>query len=146
MTTINEIPRVEKWVYTVLNADATLTSAVDGRIYEGHVPQNVTASPSVVFSLSSAEDDQFSQSGQFRTWAKFILTVKVIGETNSTLSLQSIADRFEAVLESARGGVTGLYIDYCKRKRAYKFKDTSVANKVYTHLGGIFELACRIQE
>lgn len=145
MTTINEIPRAEQWVKTVLTADGTLNAAVSGRIYEGHVPQSGSL-PAVVFSLSTAGDDRFSQSGQFRTWAMFNLTVKVIGETNSTLTLQTIADRFEAVLESARGGVTGLYIDYCKRKRAYKFKDTSVANKVYTHLGGVFELACRIQE
>jgi len=145
MTTINEIPRVHKWLYTVLSADGTLNTAVGGRIFEGHVPQGESL-PAVVFSLAMASDDQFSQSGQFRTWAKFNVTVKVIDETKSTLSLQTIADRFEAVLESARGGVTGLYIDYCKRKRPFHMKDTSVANKVYIHLGGVFELACRIQE
>jgi len=145
MTTINEIPRVEQWLKTVLTADGTLNTAVSGRIYEGHVPQGV-AFPAVVFSLSTAGNDLFSQSGPYRVWAKFDVLVKVINETNSTLTLQSIADRFEAVLESSSGGVTGLYIDYCKRKRPFKLKDTSIANKTYTHLGGIFELACRIQE
>lgn len=145
MTTINEIPRVHQWLRTVLAADATLNAAVGGRIYEGHVPQGESF-PAVVFSLASAGDDRFSQSGPFRVWSKHLVTVKVINLTNSTLSLQSIADRFEAVLESAIGGVTGLHIDYCKRKRAFHMKDTSVANKVYTHLGGVFELACRIQE
>lgn len=145
MTTINEIPRVEQWLRTVLAADATLNAAVSGRIYEGHVPQSGSY-PAVVFSLSTAGNDQFSQSGPYRVWTKFDVLVKVIDQTNSTLTLQSIADRFEAVLESVSGGVTGLYIDYCKRKRPFKMKDTSVANKVYTHLGGVFELACRIQE
>jgi len=145
MTTINEIPRVEQWLKTVLTADGTLNTAVSGRIYEGHVPQGV-AFPAVVFSISTAGPDLRSQSGQFRVWAKFNAMIKVISETNSTLSLQTTADRFDAILESAIGGVTGLHIDYCFRKHAFKMKDTSVANKTYTHLGGIFELACRIQE
>jgi hypothetical protein len=145
MTTINEVPRVHKWLYTVMAADGTLNTAVGGRIFEGHVPQGESF-PAVVYSLATAGDDLFSRSGPFRVWAKFNVTVKVVNETNSTLSLQSIADRFEAILESATGGVTGLYIDYCKRKRPFHMKDTSVANKVYTHLGGVFELACRIQE
>ena len=145
MTTINEVPRVHKWLYTVLSADGTLNSAVGGRIFEGHVPQGKSF-PAVVYSLVPAADDLSSQSGQNRVWAKFSVTVKAVDETNSTLSLQSIADRFEAILEAARGGTTGLYVDYVKRKRPFHMKDTSVANKTYTHLGGIFELACRIAE
>jgi hypothetical protein len=141
MATINEVPRMHRWLKTILSADATLSSAVGGRFYQGHVPQG-QALPACVFSVLAFPDD-LRPAGSDRLWAKATVLVKIVGETNSDATLQTAADRVDAVLHAARGGTSDVAIDYCIRKRPFYLKDTSVANKVYTHLGGEYEIAAR---
>lgn len=141
MTTINEVPRIHRWLRTVLGADSTLNSAVGGRFFQGHVPEG-KALPACVFSVLAFGDD-LRPAGPDRLWAKATVLVKVIAETNNDASLQTAADRVDAVLHAARGGTSDIAVDYCIRKRPFYMKDTSVANKVFTHLGGEYELAAR---
>lgn len=145
MATINEVPRMHRWLRTVLAADATLNTAVGGRFYQGHVPQDKSIAKGdqyCVYSVLAFPDD-LNPAGADRLWAKAIVLVKIVAETNSDTVLQTAADRADAVLHSARGGTSDVAIDYCIRKRPFYLKDTSVANKVYTHLGGEYEVAAR---
>lgn len=143
MMTVNEVPRVTRWLSTTLKGDATLNAAVGGRIYRGHVPQRDPALPfpSVVYQIQSFPDDVPAVGSVGRIWAKVRVIVKAIGEGNSDQALQTIADRFDAVLQAAKGGVSDVSIDYCVRLRPFYFEDSSVADKTYIHLGGEFEIA-----
>lgn len=140
MTTVNEIPRVHQWLKTILAADATLVSSVTG-IYRGRVKKGA-GYPAVVYSFLAAPDD-VNGNGPARIWAKARYIVKAVGEGDSDLALQTIADRIDAVLQAVAGGSSDVAIDYCIRKRAVYFQDDSVANKIYTHLGGEYEIAAR---
>lgn len=140
MSTINELPRINKWLRTVLAADSTLSTAVGGRFFEGHVPEGKSL-PACVFSFTP--DDDHRLTGPDRLWARGRALVKIVGETNSDGTLQTAADRIDAVLHAARGGTSDVAIDYCVRRRPFRMKDTSVANKVYLHLGGEYDLAAR---
>lgn len=141
MSTVNEVPRILTWLRTVLAADATLSSAVGGRIYEGHVPEG-KAFPAVVYAVLAFPDD-VAGGHAVRIWSKAVVLVKGVTEANTSLPLQTIADRIDAVLQSAKGGVADVDIDYCVRRRPFYLKDASVLNKVYVHLGGEYELAAR---
>lgn len=141
MSTINEVPRIHRWLRTILAADSTLSSAVGGRFYRGHVPENGSL-PAVVFSVLGFGSD-LMESGPNRIWAKATVLVKVIGETNSDATVQTAADRIDAVLHAARGGTADIAVDYCIRRKPFYMVDTSVLNKVFVHLGGEYELAAR---
>lgn len=136
---LNEVPRIQTWLRTVLLADATLNAAVGGRIYRGHAPQG-SQFPCVLYAMLSAGDD-VRGSGPTRIWAKPLYVVKAVGEGNNLLALQTIADRIDVVLHGVTGGSSsGVRIDYCIRKRPFYFEDVQPANKVYQHLGGEYEL------
>lgn len=145
MSTVNETTRVFQWLRTILRSDATLNAAVGGRIYEGHVPSR-KALPAVVFSIDSWGED-LRPAGPDRLWSKPRVLVKAIGETNSATALQTIADRIDAVLDEARGGTADCTVDYCIRNRPFYMKETEeeagVPDKVWVHLGGLYDLAIR---
>lgn len=141
MATVNEIPRVHQWLKTILSSDATLLAAATGGIHRGRVPEG-KAFPAVVYSFLSAPDD-VNGNGPARIWSRMRFIVKVVGETNSDLTLQTMADRIEAMLQAVAGGAADIVIDYCIRKRPIYYQDDTVANKIYTHLGGEYELAAR---
>lgn len=141
MTSANEVPRIHRWLRTVLGADSTLSSAVGGRFYQGFVPEG-KALPACVYSVLAFLDDK-SPAGPYRLWSKAIVLVKIVAETNSDATIQTAADRIDAVLHGVRGATADMEIDYCDRKRPFYMKDSSVANKTFIHLGGEYELAAR---
>lgn len=139
---LNEVPRLHTWLRTILMADATLNAAVGGRIYRGHAPVNASF-PCVVYAMLSPGDDVLGN-GPDRIWAKPLYLVKVVGEGNNLLALQTIADRIDVVLHGVVGGSSsGIQIDYCIRKRPFYMDETEGADTVFQHLGGEFELGVR---
>lgn len=141
MSTINELPRVNRWLKTILSADATLSSAVGGRFFEGHVPEGQSF-PACVFTILATQD-LYVAGRQERLWASVTALVKVVAETNTDATLQGAADRIDAVLHDASGGVSDCEIVECVRRSGFRMKDTTVANKVYLHLGGQYEIKIR---
>lgn len=139
MTTINEAPRMNRWLKTVLADDATLSSAVGGRFYEGHVPEG-KALPACVFSLTF--DDDVMGNGPARVWAKARALVKIVAETNSDSTIQTAVDRIDATLNATAGGVSDVAVDYCIRRRPFRMKEID-GNRVFLHLGGEYDLAVR---
>lgn len=139
---LNEVPRVNTWLKTILTADATLNAAVGGRIYRGHAPQGA-AFPCVIYAMLSPGDD-VRGSGPTRIWMKPLYVVKAVGEGNNLLALQTIADRIDVVLHGIVGGSSsGIRIDYCIRKRPFYLEDVQPGNEVFQHLGAEFEMGVR---
>ena len=145
--TVNESTRIDRWLATVLKADATLNAAVGGRVFEGNVPVKDPpyVYPAVVFASLGFGDDSpaTGQSGRLVASGRYV--VKGIAEGNSYTVLQTIADRIESVLNAKRGGAADVGIVWCVRKRPFKMKDQSVANKPYVHLGAEFDIAAQYQ-
>lgn len=141
MTVITEPTRAERWLHTMLSADATITGIVGTRIYANVMPQSVTTYPAIVFQLLGTADD-LRGSGAAIIWSRLTYLVKAITEGNSATSLQTLVDRIMTVLHTAKGGTADAAIDYCVRKRPFRLM-TVEANKQYQFLGGEFEIAVR---
>lgn len=141
--TVNEVPRLNTWIKSVLSADGTLNAAVSGRIYRGRMPQNA-AYPSVIYAMLSSGDD-VRGNGPTRIWWKPLYKVVAVGEGNNLLALQTIADRIDAVFSFVVGGSSsGIAIDYGKRNRPFFLEEVEPPNKVYLQLGGEFEFGVRV--
>ena len=142
MATVNEIPRIHRWLKTILAADATLVSAAPGGIWRGFVPKGKTGT-AVVFDPMAPLDDTPGNAG-YRVWSRWRYVVKAVsdGTSNNDSTLQTAADRIEAVLEAVKGGAADIGIDYCIRKRPfYMVEQPTDSDVTYIHLGGEFEIA-----
>lgn len=138
-TTVNELPRIVRWVRTQLVNDATLNTAVGGRFYADMVPEG-KAFPACVFSWTPDED--FQLAGGERLWARGRMLVKIVGQTDKDSEIQTAADRVDDVLHASRGGLSDIFIDYVIRKSTFRVKE--VVNQVaYLHIGGSYDLAAR---
>lgn len=140
MATVNEIPRINRWLSTVLRADPTLVAAASGGVYRGHIPAG-RSYPVVLIEYIAPLDDTDGNAG-FRVWTRLRYLVRGIVESNTDASVQTIADRIDAVLHAVQGGVSDVGIAYCKRVKPYYQEMQGVDSKrTYIHSGGEFEIA-----
>lgn len=142
MATVNEVPRLHRWLKTILTSDATLVSNAPGGVWRGMVPKGKTGN-AVVYHLLAALGDTPGNAG-FRVWSRFRYVVKAVsdGTSNSDATLQTLADRIDAVLEAVAGGVADVGIAYCIRKAPFYFLEQPVdSDQTFLHLGGEYEIA-----
>jgi hypothetical protein len=137
---ISEPTRAERWLYTRLTSDATLSGLVGTRVYANVGPDSAEY-PFVTFTLMSAGND-VRGNGATIIWAKLTYLVKAVTKANSVTSLQSIADRINDALHAEYGATSDAAIDYCIRLRPFRM-ETVENNARYQHLGAEFELAVR---
>lgn len=107
------VERAGKWIYTKLAADATLSTAVGGRIYRDLAPQN-SAVPSVVFSPMSAVD--ILANGAHYAGDNELWQVRAVGQGESPYGLKAIADRIYAALHGVTGAVDDMTVTACVRE------------------------------
>ena len=151
MTVVNEIPRVHRWLRTVLAADATLAGLATGGIYRGFAPKRPAGSatyPIVIYQFLAALDDNRGASAttQNRIWMRARYIVKAVHQTNDDAAVQTLADRIEAVLEAAHGGASDIGIDSCVRVKPVYYIEQPVAQETretFVHMGGEYEIAAR---
>jgi hypothetical protein len=140
VTTVNEIPRLNRWFKTILGSDATLVSSAPGGIWRAVVPKGRTGN-AVVYEYVASLDDTPGNFGD-RVWSRNRYIVKALVEGNNDAAAQTIADRIDAVLERRSGGVADVTIDYCRRVRPFYFLEAPVdSDKVFIHMGGEYEVA-----
>lgn len=133
---MNEIPRIEQWLYDRLSGDAALNNAVGGRIYAYLIPPEA-ALPAIVFSYQRGSDVS-TQNGR-RVLLDAVYLVKVVGEGWSSAPLQTIVDRIDAVLGMASGvGADGVRIE-CRRLNPIAYVEYS-DGRLYRHLGGLWRI------
>lgn len=137
---INELPRAERWLTTVLKADVTIAGLIGTRVYADVMPVgDDSAYPAIVFNLLSPGEDLLA-SGSSRVIASPVYLVKAINRGRSLQALQTLADRVDQVLHEARGGVTGAGIAWCKRIRPFSMREYE-GQVAWTYLGGEYEIA-----
>lgn len=143
MTVISELPRIERWLYSVLSGDGTIASIVGTRIYAGVIPKTVSlvGQAAIVFlPLSAGEDTRGT--GTTRIWTRPLYLVKAVIAAGSLASLQTLVDRIDTVLHGQQGATSGVTINSCVRERAFRMTTVEdPANTVYQHLGGEYRFA-----
>lgn len=131
-----ETVAAEKWLYSVLAADATLTGAVSTRIYAYTAPESATF-PLVLFGQQSATD--LMGVGPYRIWANMLYVVRGVGETASMAGVQTIANRIDTVLHAASGSNVDGIVYACVRVQPFALSET-ISGRQFRHLGGIYRL------
>lgn len=126
----------EQWLQTVLSGDATLNTAVGGRIY-GYVAPQDAAFPVVVYQQQAARDVQGV--GPARIMATMLYIVKVTGQTGSFASIEAAANRIDAVLQAASGTNVRGRVVACVREAPFSLVENT-PNGQYRHLGGMYRL------
>ena len=136
----NEIVLVDKWLYGLLSADATLTGLVSTRIYSYLTPTGA-GFPSVVYAHQGSMD--VIAVGGIRIMNSGMYLVKAITQDNSmTGAAKSISDRIDTLLHGSVGTVTGGIVLACIRD--YPIAYVEYLNGLrYNHCGGIYHIVAQ---
>ena len=120
-------------LHALLNADATLTAAVDG-IHHQEAPQDAEH-PFVIFHKQSGTP-RWTLGGPPVEWE--LWTVKVVGFSSGTI--EPIAARIETLLDGATLNVDGRATLDVRRESDVNYA-TGDGATTYRHLGGMYRVA-----
>ena len=139
MTMGLELPAAEQWLYSSLNADSALATALGGagRIYTHTIPKDGVF-PCVLISLLDPRD--FMYSGPVRVWTAALYLVRVVAKTASLATVTAAAGRIDAVLQAAAGTVALGTVWGCVRERPFLLSEKDGGGTEYRHLGGVYRI------
>lgn len=135
----------EKWVFGLLSADTTLQgllapSVIPGdlcAVYHRKGPQGAMY-PMILFGIQSAQDVN-AMGG--RKAVDTVVAVWVEGETQSTYSLATIANRMDALLSGAASASEGsVGIQPCFRESSFDEPGERAGGKEYRMVGGMYRV------
>jgi hypothetical protein len=109
---MTSIMTAERWLYSKLTGDSTLTGLVSTRIYNGTAPTSA-AYPMVVYQALSGVD--VNGVGAVFAMEDELFMVKAIIRSTSWGTAETIANRINALLHKAAGAVTGGTVISCVR-------------------------------
>lgn len=137
---MSESTAIDRWLNTVLAADAALAAVVGTRIYADQAPDSAPL-PVVIYQVQSSRD--LMALGAHRVWANTLYVVRGIAQTIAYGgNLITIADRIDAVLHAASGSTVEGEVYECVREG--EFRMTETANGVqYRHLGGLYRILAK---
>ena len=136
---MSELVTADKWLYSVLNGDATLKGYTP-KIYALPVPQGVSL-PYVAYNELSAVDLQTL--GPNRVWVNTLFVVRAVFEAASWGgNLELAANRIDTLLQAAQGSVSGGNVWACVREQPFRLIE-SHAGAQYRQLGGIYRIFVR---
>lgn len=134
MSGFSEYPRAATWLTTVLTTPPI--TGLTGGVHEHPGPQG-SVYPMVTFQQQSEVD--LSVINAHRVWAEFLILVRVIGQTASTVSLEAIADEIDARLHRVSGTTTDAQVISSVRESSFHMAE-AVQGVEYRHLGGLYQL------
>lgn len=133
---MNEIPRIEKWLYSALTGDPTISSAIGSRVFGAIAPQG-TAFPFVAFSFQAGIDRQGP--GTNRTQLQAVFQVKVISQGPPDATARTVADRIDEVVGKAVHVPLDGYLFSGRRETPIRFVE-AVGDIRFHHVGGLYRI------
>lgn len=134
----NELVAAERWLFSTLTGDATLTGIVGSRVY-GHVVPPTAARPYVFYTKAAAADDYLTMEAN-RIWANFVYAVRIVNKTESYVSLEAGADAIEAALHRESGSNVSGVIVACVRQAPFDLIEIDQDGSQLRGLGGLYRL------
>lgn len=128
---------VDHWIFSTLDADATLSATVGQRIYADLAPQSTTGAM-VIFSFLGGSDKTQTLGTRF-THALYL--IRVVTQGSSYDAIKAAADRIDDVLVVPTSGIYlgDIRIAACNREQPHQRKD--MENGVpYVYLGGFYRV------
>lgn len=131
---MNEQLTARKWLYSKLASNAV---GVSNRVYDTIAPRGATE-PYVVFLNQSTRDVRGVGTANIMTNSLWV--VKVVAETKTFDSLDTIADAIYTALNGSGGVVTGGgTVVGCVREQPFEMTEDQDGAE-YRHLGGIYRI------
>lgn len=128
----------DRFIYNILTADATLTTAVGARIYSEVAPEG-TASPWIVYQCQTPESRSIVGLGGVVIMIDEVYTVRAICQGNNYSTIETIANRIITLLHHKHGAVTSGYALACELMGTVKYP-TVEDGIPYRHLGAMFRI------
>jgi len=128
--------RGHEWLYTVLSGDATITSLVGSRIYDGISPQGVIF-PYIIYSFLGGADTRGV--GTVRVFNSGLYQVKAVCEGESYAPAAAIADRIDELIHGNRGSVSDGSVVDCVREQPLTLIEQQNGVQ-YRHVGGLYRI------
>lgn len=130
----NEVVLVDKWLASVLGADATLSGLVGSRIYSYLAP-NGSVFPFIIYAYQGSID--VIAIGGIRIMNNGVYQVKSVGQSNSMVAQEAIANRIDTLLHGKTGTVAGGIVLACVREQPIAYVE-NLNGLRYNHLGGLY--------
>lgn len=121
------------WLYDTLSADATISAAVNSRIYRNVAPVGATF-PYIVMQYVSGTD--VYAMGGIRVISSVVVIVKAVGSASQYAALVSLADAIDAAIS---GAINGQAVLSCLRLTALDYEEERDGVR-YHHIGGQYSL------
>lgn len=143
MTTVHEISTGYAFLYSTLQADATLATLASGGIHRSIAP-NGTATPLIIISFQ-AGTDVVTTTG-VRLMVNALYQVKVVDQASNMSGIVAAANQLDIVLGGSQGirnvAVSGGgYVLSCVREGPLAYDDTRlVVGQMWTFLGGLYRI------
>lgn len=129
-----------RWLTSVLLGDVTLGALVGTRVYKAPAPPKA-AEPYIVHDLLSPGEVITVING-VPWWADPLFVVYAVARADSTVDLEPVADRINALLHLGDGVATGGVVYAATRERPFDRPELD-RGVLYQRLGGEYRLQVR---
>lgn len=137
---INEINEAQKWLYSMLTANATVVSTFGTNVGANPLPRD-KGFPRLTYNCFTPQDDLLLV-GTGIFWAGLRFVVRAIVEGNDTLDVDAGLEAMHDSIHGQYGFTTDAYIVSCVRVRPYYLHEMSDSIE-YTHIGGEYLIRIR---
>lgn len=135
---MNELARVEKWLYTYLSADATLSAGVGTRFY-GPKAKTGTLFPYITWNWQGATDTNGNAAARLLNRALYQVKVVNKGGLNDTVA--GIADRLDDLLKDVRAVTFNDVQISSRRTGSISYVEPGPDPETnFLHFGGIYSI------
>jgi hypothetical protein len=137
---MNELGRIEKWLYSYLSSDTTLNTAVGGRFY-GPKAKTGTGFPYITWNWQGATD--VNGNGAVRLMTRPLYQIKVVSQ-GLTDTVAGIADELDARLQTASEiTYNGVTISVRREQPLSYIEAGQDPETNFHHLGGLYRVYCQ---
>lgn len=136
------------WGWEMLEADATLPSMVNGRIYRDRPPQSVS-NPYPCIVINGLTSPDTNTRGGTRVMSEPMFQVQVRGQDETYAPYRPIADRVDKVLQELGGskdigGGRRLVVDKLVRTEAVPLPMDIEQSRMYVTVAQIYRAFCHV--
>lgn len=137
---MNELPRIERWIYNALISDAQAAAVIADRVFSDQAPEGA-AYPFVVFNFQFGED--VNGVGACRVLSKSTYQVKVIAREDDD-NTRLVADRIDEVIGKAKAAQhpSDSSLKFSGRRQSpIRYTEPGRdSSRRFRHLGGLYEI------
>lgn len=133
---MNVNARIEKWLYSYLSGDSTLSGMVGGRFY-GPKAKTGTAFPYVQWNYQGGRRVNGNAAGWLMT--KSLFQIKAVGKSGMTDAVSAIGDRLEELLDQRGITANGISFSVLPITDIDYIEPGTDAEINFLHYGGVFE-------